>query len=149
MPERKAQGTTGLELRPTHGQQDVTRLRHTGLAGRAGGTLDPGGVQQIKQGVPVTSGNQQVRVARQTPYAVTGLPVPGHLNPEAGIHGTANQLVAQGNQASGDYRPVGCGVAHGHGTAPDSRDVQGAAAHLTLLSSPVGQRHEGGIAPGQ
>src|SRR5665811_2137469 len=92
---------TGLVLRHTHGEQDVAGLRHPGLAGGAGGALDPGGVQQIEQGVTVATGNKQVRIARQTPDAVTGLPVASHRYSESGILGATNQLVAQGNQSPG------------------------------------------------
>ena len=111
MSEREPQGATGLLFRHTHGQQDVAGLRHAGLAGGPGGALDAGRVQQIEQGVTVTSRNEQVRIARQPPDAVAGLPVASDLDSEAGILGTANQLVAQGNQPLGVLHPVGRGLA--------------------------------------
>jgi hypothetical protein len=90
-----------------------------------------------------------VRISWQTPYAVAGLPVAGHLNPEASVLGATNQLVAQDRQPLGIPLAVGRGVTHRHGETANGRYVEAPAAHLTLLSSAVGQWHERGVASSQ
>ena len=114
----------------THGQQDVAGLRHARLAGRAGGALDAGGVQEVEQGVAVAAGDQQVRVAGQAVQAVALAPVArdGDLGLEAIALRTSRSRSAASRAASASRRPTLW--LDGHREAADGGGVEGAAAQL-------------------
>ena len=60
MAKREPQRRACLGLAASHRDQYMARLRDPGRAGRAGGTVNPGGVQQHQDGVGGAAGETDV-----------------------------------------------------------------------------------------
>ena len=118
-------------LGDAHGEQHVAGLRHAGLAGRAGGALDAGGVEQVEQRVALAARARAggrcpgAGVCRRRPATrpSTVMSWPRPSPPRISLSRKATRRVASA-------RATADGLVDGDGERADGRDVEGAAADL-------------------